>query len=203
MKQSIRIFIIITFLMPMSEFIVAQEDRSNTDIYKSRKWYSPDYFKLQYAGNIGFLSIGLGYNWWREKAQSTFIYGYVPEHKGNTTIHTFSIKNDFKLYSFYINDKYNVQPILGFSVSLEPGQNSYMRVPDRFPDDYYGPNSFYACINLGLKTHFNFDPQRHFSGIDIYFEFNTLADYLYYNIIAQEDRSDNIGSLALGTNVFF
>ncbi|MCK9617085.1 MAG: hypothetical protein M0R21_04550, partial [Lentimicrobiaceae bacterium] len=27
----------------------------------------PDYFKLQYAGNIGLGSAGIGYFWWKDK----------------------------------------------------------------------------------------------------------------------------------------
>lgn len=180
----------------------AMGDLSAQEAYK-RKWYAPGYYKIQYAGNIGFMSIGLGYSWWRERVQSTFIYGYVPETEGNATIHTFTIKNDFRVYQFLIADKHYLQPTLGFSLSLEPGENSYLRVPDRYPEGYYSSNSFYACINAGLKTNFKFKEERYFSSIDIYVEMNTLADYIYYNIIAQEDRSNNIGSLALGVNVFF
>ena len=102
------------------------------------KWYKPDYTKLQYAGNIGFMSIGAGYNWWKNIAQTDFIYGYVPESKGNTTIHTFTLKNTFGLYQFTIFQKYNLSPILGFSASFEPGENSFASIPEKYTDCYYG-----------------------------------------------------------------
>lgn len=198
------IHVILFLVLAFSQELKAQdaweiiEDKEGT-----KNWYLPGYYSIQYAGNIGFISLGLGYDWWREKAQSAFLYGYVPKSKGNATIHTFTIKNTFRLYQIEIAEKYNLSPILGFSISLEPGENSYMRVPEKYPDGYYGPNSFYACINLGLKSTFKLKPDRHFSAIGVYVEFNTLADYIYYNILAKEDRSNNIGSLALGVNVFF
>jgi len=170
---------------------------------KKRKWYKPDYTKLQYAGNIGFMSIGLGYEWWRSNAQTDFIYGFVPYNKGEAVIHTFTLKNTFRLYKFDLYGKFNISPTLGFSLSIEPGENSHLDVPDKYPDGYYGPNSFYACLNAGLKTNFVFKEKRHFSSMDIYCEINTLADYVYYNIKAQEDWEDDILSLALGVNVFF
>ena len=167
------------------------------------KWYKPDFFKLQFAGNIGLASIGLGYEWWNEKAQSVLLYGFVPDHKGEAEIHTFTIKNTFRLYKFNLYDKFNLCPTAGFSVSFEPGENSYMRVPDKYPDGYYSPNSFYACLNLGVKSKVDFKEERKFSGLGVFFEVNTLADYVYYNIKAQEDWDDDILSFALGMNVFF
>jgi len=201
--KNIKWVIILMVLFAFPEELNAQENWQIIDEEEKREWYKPDFFTTQYAGNIGFLSLGLGYSWWSENAHSEFIYGYVPESKGNATIHTFTIKNTFALYKFNILNKYNLSPIIGFSLSLEPGENSYMKVPERYPDGYYSANSFYACINVGLKSNFKFKKSRHFSSIDVYAEINTLADYIYYNIIAQEDRSDNIGSYALGVNVFF
>jgi hypothetical protein len=203
LKISKTIHIISFLILANAGEMKAQDTDEFIDRVGTKKRYSPDYFKIQHAGNIGFMSIGLGYDWWCKKAQSTLLYGYVPESKGNATIHTFTIKNDFRLYYFTIKDNYNIQPTLGFSVSLEPGENSYMRVPDKYPEGYYGPNNFYACINLGLKSSFALNPERYFSALEVYFEINTLADYIYYNIIAQEDRSNTIASLALGVNVFF
>ncbi len=199
-EKVIYVILALVFTFPIG---LKAQDTWEMEEKDKRKWYLPSYYTVQYAGNIGFMSIGLGYDWWREKAQSAFIYGYVPETSGNATIHTFSVKNTFRLYKFEITDKYNLSPTFGFSLSLEPGENSYMRVPERYPNGYYSSNSFYACINFGLKTNFKFKDSRRFSSIDVYGEFNTLADYIYYNIIAQEDRSNNIGSFALGVNVFF
>ncbi len=191
------------FIFSFSGSIFAQEDREIIEEKKINKWYMPDYIKIQYAGNIGFLSIGAGYEWWREIAQTDILYGYVPKHKGEATIHTFTVKNTFRLYQFKIKQKYNISPTFGFSVSLEPGQNSYLRVPGKYPEGYYSTNSIYACLNLGVKSKFKFDEKRFFSSIESFIEVNTLADYLYYNIKAQENWENDILSLALGVNVFF
>ncbi len=197
------ILLFFCFLFPFFGNIFAQENPEIIEKEDKNKWYKPDYIKVQYAGNIGFLSIGAGYEWWREIAQTDILYGYVPEYKGEATIHTFTIKNTFRLYQFNIKQKYNISPILGFSVSLEPGQNSYLRIPDKYPEGYYSTNSIYACLNIGVKSKFKFDEKRFFSSIEPFVEVNTLADYLFYNIIAQEDHSNIIYSLALGLNIFF
>jgi len=188
--------ILICLLWPFSLTLSAQDKREGS-------WYKPDLVKYQFAGNIGFMSVGVGYNWWREVAQTDIMYGFVPEHHGDAVIHTFTVKNTFSIYEFNILKKYNLSPTMGFSISLEPGENSYMRVPDRYPDDYYGPNNIYACLNLGLKSNFKFKEERYFSSVDVYTEINTVADYGFYNAIAKEDHSLIIYSLAIGINMFF
>ena len=197
------ILLFLCFLFPFFGNVFAQEDRKIIEEEEKNKWYKPDYIKFQYAGNIGFLSIGAGYEWWKEVVQTDILYGYVPHYKGNVTVHTFTIKNTFRLYQFEIFNKYNLSPIVGFSLSLEPGENSYLHVPDKYPNGYYSTNSFYACLNAGLKSNFSFKEERYFSRIDFYCEVNTIADYVYYNLKAQEDWEDDILSLALGFNVFF
>lgn len=181
----------------------AQENFEIIEEKEKDKWFMPDCFKIQYAGNIGFMSLGLGYNWWKNNAQTDLIYGFVPYDEGEAIIHTFTLKNTFSIHKFNLFNTYNLSPTLGFSLSLEPGENSYMDIPDKYPEGYYGPNCFYACLNAGLKSNFAFKEESHFSSMDVFCEVNTLADYLYYNIKAQEDWDDIIFSLAIGINVFF
>ena len=166
-------------------------------------WYKPDLVKLQYAGNIGFMSVGVGFNWWRDIAETDIMYGYVPENNGDATIHTFTVKNTFNVYNLNVSRIVTLSPVLGFSVSFEPGQNSFIRLPEKYPKKYYGPNCFYACLNLGLKARFKLREEYRFSAIELYSELNTLADYSFYNIIAREDRENIIYSLAFGVNMFF
>lgn len=201
MKHHKCILFFLCFLLPSTGYLCAQEDFEILE--EKEKWFKPDYFKIQHAGNIGFMSLGLGYTWWKNNVQTDFIYGFVPKHKGNATIHTFTNKHTFKLYTFNILRRYNISPTLGFSASFEPGENSYMSVPEKYPSGYYSSNSFYACINAGLKTNFKFKEERYFSSVDIFCEVNTLADYVYYNLKAQEDWDENIFSIAVGANIFF
>ena len=36
----------------------------------------PDYLKIQYAGNIGFISLGTGYSFFSDKINMDVFYGY-------------------------------------------------------------------------------------------------------------------------------
>jgi len=197
--KNIKFIFLCSFAFIYPEVTDAQVNKIEED----RKWYFPDYIKTQYAGNIGLISFGPGYQWWRQNAQTDILYGYVPQFKGNATIHTFTIKNSFRLHEFCINNRYNLNPDLGFSISFEPGENSYARIPSKYPDGYYSPNNIYGCLFLGLKTKLTPKKEHYFSAIEPYFEINTLADYVFYNLIAQEDWEDDILSFALGFNLYF
>ncbi|MFQ3297768.1 MAG: hypothetical protein ACI921_001761, partial [Polaribacter sp.] len=91
------------------------------DKAKEKAWYEPDYAKMQFAGNLGVLSVGVGYQLFNKVVYTELLYGYVPVSisKANE-IHLISIKNTFPLYRKKIGN-YTVSPIAGFTGSLETG----------------------------------------------------------------------------------
>lgn len=76
---------------------------------KPRAGIVPHHVKIQYAGSIGFISAGAGYELGKKKKlQGDFFYGYVPESVGGVNIHSITakltwlpvskrLKNDLKL----------------------------------------------------------------------------------------------------------
>lgn len=52
---------------------------------EARPWYAPDHTKLQLAGNVGFLSPGLGWAW-AGRLEGDVFFGWVPEPLGGTDI---------------------------------------------------------------------------------------------------------------------
>ena len=174
---------------------------SNKIIEKNqKKWYMPDYAKLQFAGNIGFFSIGIGYTFFNGLLASDLLYGYVPEFIANTKIHTITKKNTFSFLNKNIKN-YILSPITGFTISYETGNNSFLLLPDRYPEGYYFTNAFHSTFFLGGKIHKNFDPKSKIKGIDFYIELGTVDLYLYYFFLSKELKIYDIFSLALGVNI--
>ena len=52
----------------------------------------PDHGTLQFAGGIGFLSGGIGYDSKTKRIQTDILYGYVPQKLGGVTIHSITGK---------------------------------------------------------------------------------------------------------------
>jgi len=67
------------FFLPV--FLMAQPIKKKTGIL-------PHHAKLQYAGSIGFLSVGVGYEFAGKKLHTDVYYGYVPESIGGINIHS-------------------------------------------------------------------------------------------------------------------
>ena len=98
-----KIFIIIfTILFFVNSF--AQEDILIKDITKAREvenqshWYVPDYVKIQFAGNIGLISVGIGYDFFDSIWLSELLYGFVPASVSEAKqIHLITFKNTFPI----------------------------------------------------------------------------------------------------------
>jgi hypothetical protein len=158
---------------------------------------SPDYYNAQFAGNIGFISVGAGYSFWNNRINSSILYGFVPHCIGGTTIHTFASRNNLNVFNFKVNTTLSINPYLNLGVNFEPGQHSDLKLPKKYPEGYYATNSFYYPIGIGLKinTQRTLLTQKKAS---YYIEIGTLATYLFYDFISNQQLTGNIVSLAYG-----
>lgn len=85
----------------------------------------PDHIKLQYAGNIGILSTGIGYSFFDNKIQSDLFYGYIPEFIGGANIHTISNKNTLRLIQFPFINNISIANSIGFSINYSSTNNTF------------------------------------------------------------------------------
>jgi len=111
------------------------------DTYRNKQWYIPDYVKTQFAGNIGFFSIGTGYQFFEDKLQTDIFYGYVREKYSGIDIHHITHKNTCNPLRYDFSDEYILSPLLlGLHFSYKVGNNNYgtwLILPDRYPDNYF------------------------------------------------------------------
>jgi len=175
----------------------------DTTSLKKRSWYIPDYGKIQFAGNIGFFSLGIGYQFFNNHLYSELLYGYVPVSISKAKqIHTITIKNTFPVFTKQFNT-IALSPITGFAASVETGNNSFVKLPDEYPEDYYCTNAFHFTLFIGAKVYMDFINEKIIKGADIYIEIGTVDAYLYYAIISEEVKISQILSTAIGVNLYF
>jgi hypothetical protein len=83
----------------------------------------PDQAQVQYAGSIGFISVGAGYDLFHKKAELSAHLGYVPESLGGE-LTILALKFHYKPFSFKVGDRFIVQPFNPvFFPSYTLGQN--------------------------------------------------------------------------------
>ena len=128
--------IVILLITAITGFETAAQDShtSNTD----RKWFYPDHMVVQFAGNIGMLSVGPGYSYLKDKVRTDILYGFVPGFEETTSIHILTAKTSYHPFNITLFDDYAFQPLrIGTGVSYSVGQQFYTTLPKKYPDAYY------------------------------------------------------------------
>lgn len=143
---------VVTALMFACTICFVQAGSESIDTTKKRN-AAPDFAQIQFAGNIGFISAGVGYSFFDERIRAAVIYGYVPKQfTGSKSAHHFTLKSTLFLVRFKPTDNLTVAPYLGVTATLEPGRHSILVLPDRYPENYYGTTAFHFNGLVGLSV---------------------------------------------------
>jgi len=166
----------------------------------SRKHRSlPRVYTLQYAGNLGLLSGGLGYSLLNDKIRVGVFYGYVPKAYAPKAIHTIAFKSTLNVFqSRGGQDKL----YLGTTLNMETGNNAFLKLPDKYPKGYYQTNAFHSTVFAGVKSFIAVKHDWWLKGVEPYLECGTVDTYLYY-CLADKLSFFNILSLSAGVNFKF
>ena len=122
--------------------------------------FVPDYAKLQFAGQIGLLSLGAGYSWWDARIEPELAYGYVPEWAGGIAVHTLSQKTTLSPGKFAVRGGLSISPLLlGYSANFGMGKK-YELIQPRKHWDYYWPSALHFWFFAGAKARLDFAPTR-------------------------------------------
>jgi hypothetical protein len=117
----------------------------------------PDQAKLQFAGGIGFLSAGFGYESRNKKIQGDVYYGYVPEEIGGITIHSLTGKITWTPISRTLKKNVRLDILsTGLFINYVFGKQYFFLSPENYPLKYYGlPTAAHAGIFIGEGVRFN------------------------------------------------
>jgi hypothetical protein len=192
-------------VMILVALLCCSQGLAQSDVSEGRKpWMVPDYIRTQYAGNIGLISVGVGFNVFDDNLQVDLLYGYVPTSVANLDVHNITVKTNTVLYNARISSDCTISPLLiGFSLSLALGDSYFVSVPGRYPANYYWPTALRLGLYIGSKIHRTLDNTFGLSGIDFYFEAGTVDIYLRNYL--QSDHIDlwDIVSFGAGTSIHF
>lgn len=136
---------------------------------------TPNHINLQYAGSIGFLSLGAGYDLFNEKAELSFHVGYVPESLGGELTMA-AIKFHYKPFNIPVGDKILIKPFNPvFFPSYTIGENFDLQFDaPQYRKGYYFWSSALR-LHLGASTEIKLlsKPNSKIKDVSIYAEANT------------------------------
>lgn len=94
---------------------------------------------IQNAGNMGFLSLGFGWDYGkRGQWETNMLFGFIPKYKSSRVKMTATLKENFIPWSIYIGRGVQVEPFrTGLYLNAVFGKEFWDEQPSRYPNDYY------------------------------------------------------------------
>ncbi len=173
---------------------------------KGFKIKPPDHIKVQYAGGMGFISIGAGYNTKNQKLEGDLSYGYLPKSVGGIRIHSISGKVTWIPINSVSIKKYQVEPLMtGLIVNYSFGKQYFSFDPPYYPYRYYSfPTAIHSAIFLGSRVGVNFPTNTFVRRLSLYYEILSFDREIIS--LASNPKSlqiTDIVTLSLGVKVNF
>lgn len=117
-----------------------------------KNWESliPTHTILQYAGNMGLLSVGLGWDYGRHRqCELDFMLGFLPKFNSNRNKLTMTLKTTYIPWSLYLRHGILSEPFsCGLYANTVFGSEFWDRQPGRYPDKYYELLSTKVRLNV-------------------------------------------------------
>jgi hypothetical protein len=156
-------------------FIIQSFDACANDSLKRNKLL-PDHIKIQFAGGIGFFSLGAGYSSANEKFEGDFYYGYVPESIGGLTIHSLTSKITWLPVKAIPVYGLRLKPFTtGLLINYTFGKQYFGFTPDNYPYNYYNhPTNLHIGFFLGGQLRNTYKPQKKIKQMALYYELITF-----------------------------
>ncbi len=198
-------YLVVIFIFLSYNFSHAQNSSSDTVSTCSR--FIPTQAKLQFAGNIGFLAVGVGYQYMKRKIDLDLMYGYVPEIYGGH-LHSFTIKNTYTPFkSLELNENIKIDPFtIGLPLSYTFGKKYFFLPPkDQYPKRYY---DYSSALRIGIfgggRVKYDFGNDKVIKNAAFYYELGTY-DLMIHNYIFNigEAKFGDLFSLGLGVQFTF
>lgn len=147
---------------------------------QKKRSLAPDFAVLQYAGSIGLINGGLGYQVFEGAFRASVHYGSVPRNQGGT-IHVFAAKVIYSPLEIIASPRLLINPIdLGTMVSWHQANELRSHWPEsQYPRGYYW---WHPSLRLHLLTEssltYELPPEKKFKAITCYAELNINDLYL-------------------------
>jgi hypothetical protein len=158
------------------------------------------YVKMQYAGNIGLVSVGAGYKSFSNRFSLDLSLGYLPKFINGIRVSTISLKPSFhfKEHSF---SGVSTGFYMGTGINYSIGRNIYPKAPNYYPIDYVYPNAYNLNPFIGANAIFSLTNSR-FGKLAIYTELGTVDYEIYYAFKRKEINFLETINLAFGIKIY-
>lgn len=187
----------------------AQSDASRYDrrVQRYRQHWAaliPTQLVVQNAGNMGFLSAGIGWNYGRHRQWETdLLFGYIPKHQSPRGKLTTTLKENYLPWSIGLRRGLSIEPLqASFYLNTVYGHEFWKTQPARYPDKYYQFMSTKFRLNLALGQRVTFqiptERRRQAKSISLFYEVSTCDIYIRSKVLESAIPLKDILGLSFG-----
>ncbi len=176
----------------------------------NKKWTGliPKQFVVQYAGNMGLVSLGTGWNYGKNKKghkqwETQLFFGLIPKYQSNRVKVTTTLKQNYIPWSINLNHNFNIEPFrTGLYVNTVFGHEFWEHQPSRYPKKYYDFLSTKFRFNVfaggGITKVIPRNNRKFVKSITAFYEVSTCDLYIRSMYIDHSIKLKDILGLSLG-----
>lgn len=134
----------------------------------------PTHVKVQYAGGMGLMSAGAGWDYGRRcRWETEIMAGFLPKAYSDRTHATLTVRQNYIPWSVSLSDRIALEPLsCGIYVNMISGEDYWVREPNRYPGDiYYGFTSrLRSYVYVGQRLTYLRQGESALRAITLYYE---------------------------------
>lgn len=141
----------------------------------------PRYSKIQFAGSMGLLSIGTGWNYYRDHWETDLLFGIIPRNVDNNAKITLTLKQNYYPWDIHLSDKLSFAPLTcGVYINILFDREFWRSQPNKYPEKYYWFSTrFRSHIFLGERFTLDLNKEKSYhKSISFFYELSTCDLYL-------------------------
>lgn len=219
MRMRSLVFSVLLFFLPLAvqaaerRDSLAKADTANVETRYDRRvaryrhrWESliPRQTVVQYAGNMGLVSLGVGWDYGRGKHWEThLLFGVLPKYDSKRVKLTMTLKENYIPWRVGLGHNWQLEP-LTCSVYFNTvfGDEFWNSQPDRYPDDYYPllRTALRANVSLGQRATWLVPRSRRkfVKSVTAFYEVGTCDLYIRAMVVDDYVKLWDILGLSLG-----
>jgi hypothetical protein len=143
----------------------------------------PSHTKIQYAGGMGLLSIGAGWDYGKNNQWETDVFfGILPKYSTDKTKVTFTLKQNFIPWKKHFNEHFSLDPLAcGLYVNTIFDGDFWVSEPDKYPSNYYSfSTKMRFSIYVGQRLTYKIPENKRFfsKSVTVFYELSTNDLYM-------------------------
>lgn len=195
-------FLLLTTLSHAEE--IKKKDTPRNRYMNSWNKIIPRYSKLQFAGSIGVLSLGTGWNYYRNHWETDVLLGIVPRNVDHNAKITLTLKQNYYPWNIQLSDKLSFEPLAcGVYINMLLDREFWGSQPSKYPEGYYWFSTrFRSHVFLGERFTLKLNETKTWhKSISFFYELSTCDLYLINKIGNKVLKPRDYLSLSFGVKL--